>query len=428
VYAPERPRRVLFINDTARNGGPGRSLHTILRFLDPALVHRTVLLPRPGAVSDLLAEAGAADRIWYEPAWVENIVEPWTRPLERGDFARPLPLRALRALGNIGRMAAAVAHTAARVRRGRFDLIYCNGTTADFVGALVAAMTGVPALWHMRYTSVPGLLAPLHRRLAASAAVRRLVCVSAATARLVEHCGDKAVVIHNGVDTEAFAPGRVEGCLRQELGLPDDAVIFGSHGRVLARKGYLEMVRAACVALARLDRRERERCHFVVVGDTPQDFKPDHVEECRALARRLGIERQVRFLGFRADVRPYIAGWDVSVVPSVYPDPLPRAVIESMAMGKPVVAFDVGGVREMLSDAEGTLLPAAPPDVVRLASAFIRYLRNPALRARQGEAARRRAMVMFDARAHATRIEREILAAAGAPPRFGARRGEEQAA
>jgi glycosyltransferase involved in cell wall biosynthesis len=359
---------------------------------------------------------------------VENIVEPWTRPLERGDFARPLPLRALRALGNIGRMAAAVAHTAARVRRGRFDLIYCNGTTADFVGALVAAMTGVPALWHMRYTSVPGLLAPLHRRLAASAAVRRLVCVSAATARLVEHCGDKAVVIHNGVDTEAFAPGRVEGCLRQELGLPDDAVIFGSHGRVLARKGYLEMVRAACVALARLDRRERERCHFVVVGDTPQDFKPDHVEECRALARRLGIERQVRFLGFRADVRPYIAGWDVSVVPSVYPDPLPRAVIESMAMGKPVVAFDVGGVREMLSDAEGTLLPAAPPDVVRLASAFIRYLRNPALRARQGEAARRRAMVMFDARAHATRIEREILAAAGAPPRFGARRGEEQAA
>ena len=51
------PYRVLFVNDTARNGGPGRSLHTILTFLDPRVIHRTVVLPRPGAVSELLRGA-----------------------------------------------------------------------------------------------------------------------------------------------------------------------------------------------------------------------------------------------------------------------------------------------------------------------------------------------------------------------------------
>jgi glycosyltransferase involved in cell wall biosynthesis len=410
-------RRVLFINDTARNGGPGRSLHSILRFLDPEAVHRTVLLPRPGEVSELLASGGAADRIWFEPAWIENLVEPWSRPMRRDDFAAPLPLRALRAAGNLGRMALAVARTAARVRREGFDLLYCNGTTADFVGGLVSGLTGVPALWHMRYTSLPPALVPLHRRLAASRAVKRIVCVSSATARLVEHCAGKAVVIPNGVDTEAFAPGTAPAQtpfadrLRAELGLPEDAVIFGSHGRVLARKGYVEMIKAACAALALLARGERARCHFVIVGDTPQDFRPDHVEECRALARRLGIGAHVTFTGFRADVRPYLAGFDVAVVPSVYADPLPRAVIESMAAGKPVIAFDVGGVREMLTPAEGTLLAGSPPDVPGLARAFVRYARDPELRARQGQAARERAVRAFDARAHAARIEREILGA-----------------
>ena len=130
--------------------------------------------------------------------------------MEREDFDAPRALRWLRACGNVGRMAAAIARTAARVRRGRYDLVYCNGTTADFVGGLVARLTGVPALWHVRYTSLPAAAAPLHRWLSGSPAVRRVVCVSsAAAAAVVPHCPDKVVVINNGVDTDAFAPGRL---------------------------------------------------------------------------------------------------------------------------------------------------------------------------------------------------------------------------
>lgn len=411
------PVRVLFISDTARNGGPGRSLHAILSHLDPRRVHRTVLLPRSGEVSELLRRDGVADRLLFEPQWIENVIEPWTRHMERADFDAPGPVRWLRVGGNGARMAAAVARTAARVRRGAYGLVYCNGTVADLVGGLVARLTGVPALWHVRYTSLPAAVRPLHRWLAASGAVRRIVCVSAAATRVVAERADKTTIIHNGVDTDLFAPGRGGGGrLRSELGLTAGTVIFGSHGRVLRRKGYVELVRAVRRAADQMSPDEQRSCHFVVVGDTPQDFRPDHVAECRELATSLGVGARISFVGFRADVKPYLDAWDVAVVPSVYADPLPRAVIESMAFGKPVIAYDVGGVREMLSPETGTLLPR-PGDVPDLAEAFLRYLRDPTLRARQGQAARHRAVERFGAQAHGARIEDEILLAAGALPR-----------
>jgi glycosyltransferase involved in cell wall biosynthesis len=418
----ESPARVLFVNDTARNGGPGRSLQTLLHGMDSQRIHRTVLLPRPGEIADLLQGTAAADDITFARGWVENIVEPWRRPIERADFQAPVLLKALRACGNVARMTGAMWRMRTQVRRQRFSLLYCNGTTANFVGAALGLATGVPVLWHVRYTSLPGALQGLHDRLAASQVVRRIVCVSRPVAKLFEACGHKVTVIPNAVDTAAFAPEGITPCLRRELGLPADTVVFGSHGRVLRKKGYVEMLMAAKVCLTLLRAPERPRCRFVIVGDTPADFQPDHLGECRQLAATLGIDKQVHFLGFRADVRPYVRDFDVAVVPSVYPDPLPRAVIESMAMGKPVVAFDVGGVTEMLSADEGTPVHGHPPDIEAMGTAFVRYFRDPDARVRQGAAARARVRRDFDARAHAGRIEAEILSllGRGAPVRAAA--------
>ncbi|HEY4012474.1 MAG TPA: glycosyltransferase [Polyangiaceae bacterium] len=417
--------RVLFVNDTARNGGPGRSLHAILKFLDPEAVHRAVVLPRAGAIADLLTGDGVADELHLLPDFVENPIEPWDRPMERRDFDAPAALKAVRLAGSVVRGTRAVARLADIARRGRFDLVYCNGSSADFAGAAVAAWTGVPALWHVRYTAVPRAVAGLHRRLSGGAGVRRIVCVSHASAALFAHCPEKVVVVHNALDVGAFDAGAVRGTLRAELRLAPGAIVFGSHGRVLRRKGYIEMVRAARRVLDAMDPAERERMAFVVAGDTPEDFRPDHVAECRSLAAELGMAEKFHMLGFRADVRPVVADFDVAVVPSVYPDPLPRAVIESMAMSKPVVAFDVGGVAEMLEDGvDGALVPfepvgggaeaASPASVERLASAMVAYARDGGLRERHGRSGRARVERDFDARAHGRRIQSEIATAVGA--------------
>jgi glycosyltransferase involved in cell wall biosynthesis len=405
---------VLFINDTARNGGPGRSLLSILKFTDPSRVHRAVLLPRPGVVSELLRPF--ADEMIYLPSLVENPIEPMTRAMERRDFDAPAALKGLRLAANLAKGALAVKRLGDIARRGHFDLLYCNGTNADFAGGAAAWTSGVPALWHVRYTSLPGPIRPVHDRLAASTGVRRILCVSHSAAALFPHCMAKTRVVHNALDTSEFMRGAVAPVLRAELGLASDVVVFGSQGRILPRKGYAEMVRAAKVALDSMTEEERRKVHFVVLGDTPEDMRPDHLAECRDLANSLGIAQRFTFLGFKKDVRPYVSDFDVAVVPSVYADPLPRAVIETMAFGMPVIAFDVGGVAEMLADGEtGALVSGSPPDVPGLAEQMVRYARDPDLRARQGRAARRRIEESFDARAHAKAIEDEILRTARKP-------------
>ncbi|MDB4933633.1 MAG: hypothetical protein JWP87_605 [Labilithrix sp.] len=414
VLTPRRKVRVLFINDTARNGGPGRSLFYILRFLDPSVVHRAVVLPRPGVISELYASRGVTEDLLFENDLVENPIEPWNRPMERVDFDAPFPVRGVRAVGNVVRATRALARLTSVIRRGMFDLVYCNGTNADFAGGALARMSGTPAIWHVRYTSLPKAVRGVHDRLAASKGVRRIICVSNASAQLFPHCPEKVRVIHNALDVAEFDFQGVTPALRKELKLPPGTVVFGSQGRILPRKGYAEMVQAARRAIDRMTPDERARVHFAVLGDTPEDIRPDHLAECRSLVKALGIEDRFTFLGFKDDVKPYVADFDVAIVPSVYPDPLPRAVIESMALGKPVIAFDVGGVAEMLKDGTtGSLVRGVPPDVDGLATQMLRYLRDPALREAQGRAGRARVERDFDGERQAQRIQNEIVHASG---------------
>lgn len=405
-----RQLRVLFINDTSRNGGPGRTILDILKFLEPARIHRTVLIPRDDVASRRLVEAGALEKLVFEPGLIENILQPLSRPMERADFDAVLPLKIGRAIANVLRGALGLLGLVRRVRRDRYDLIFCNGTSANFVGGVLAAVTGVPALWHVFYSSVQPAIRPLHRWLAGHRNVRAIICVSRAVSGQFSGIGDKMRVIHDALDIDEFDAAAVQPALRRELGLDADTVVFGSHGRILPRKGYIELIRAARIVADRLDPAGRARCRFVILGDTPQDMRPDHLEECRDLVRRLDLEDVVHFIGFRAEVQAYLADFDVSVIPSVYEDPLPRAVLESMALAKPVIVFDVGGMPEMVTDGvEGRLLAGHPPDVAGLADACLSRLADPTLWQQRGVAARRRIERDFDARKHSRALQDEML-------------------
>lgn len=388
--------RVLFVNDTARNGGPGRTLHTLLKYIDPAHIHRAVVVPRTGVVSELLADV--CEELILEPRIVENPFAPWDREMERRDFdARP-STKVVRAVGNLGLGASGIARLARLARK--YDVVFCNGTTANFFGGVIARLTGVPAVWHVFYPNVARALVPLHARLAASEGVAAILCVSKPTMEQFAHCAKKVMHMHDAIDTSEYAPGIAAGVLRKELDLPSSSIVFGSQGRILRRKGFIELVRAAASM-------RDDRCHFVVLGDTPEDMPVNHLDECRELVRELGLERTVHFLGYRPDVRPYVEDFDVAVVPSVYPDPLPRSVMECMALEKPVVAFDVGGIGEMVEDGvTGALVP--PGNIDALAAACATYARDELRRMRHGHAARERILRDYDAQAHAREVE-EIL-------------------
>jgi glycosyltransferase involved in cell wall biosynthesis len=410
VFNQTKLLHVLFINDTSRNGGPGRTILDILKFLDPARVHRTVLIPREDVVSRRLVDGRAVERLCFEPGLIESIYEPFSRAIERVDFDAPLTLKMLRVAINVVRGSAGFVRLQRRVRKERFDLVFCNGTSANFVGGAIAAFTGVPVIWHVLYPSVPPILRPLHRRLAASKNIRSIICVSRPTSFQFAHCTEKVHAIHDALDIDEFDARATEPALRRELGLDSRTVVFGSHGRILPRKGFIELIRAARIVVDRLSLKDRALCRFIILGDTPQDMRRDHLAECRSLVQELGLTDQVQFVGSRHDVRSYLTDFDVSVVPSVYVDPLPRAVMESMAMSKPVVAFAMGGIGEMIDDGvEGRLVRGHPPDMEAMAEACLSYFFDPEMRRHHGTAARQRIERDFDARKHACALQDEMF-------------------
>src|SRR5262249_59900499 len=122
---------------------------------------------------------------------------------------------------------------------------------------------------------------------------------------------------------EEFSPSGVAPRLRKELRIGPDAIVFGSHGKVVRREGFAEFLAAAKIALRRMTRDEAARARFVVIGGAP---------ECRELAARSGISDKVHVLELQDAVREYVVDFDVAV--ALAAGSSPPSVIEAAAMGE----------------------------------------------------------------------------------------------
>lgn len=131
------------------------------------------------------------------------------------------------------------------IKRKRIDVIYCNGTQAKIVGALMGLITGCPVIWHVRNIKRTRVLGTIINTLARLPVVRRIICVSGAAADKFRYGREKVVVIHNGIDVCDYDSGKTLGDIRPAFGLSEDTVIIGSTGRIVPRKGYELLRRAA---------------------------------------------------------------------------------------------------------------------------------------------------------------------------------------
>jgi len=142
-------------------------------------------------------------------------------------------------------------------------------------------------------------------------------------------------VLYNGVDLKRFARAREAGQgFRKEFGIPPGAQVVGTVGRIAAGKGHDLFLRAAASLL-----RKRPETRFLVVGDGGGRLRAE------ALAGELGVAGRVVFPGHREDVPAALGAMDVFVCPS-RSEGFPGVVLEALAAGVPVVAFDLPSVRE----------------------------------------------------------------------------------
>jgi len=216
----------------------------------------------------------------------------------------------------------------------------------------------------------------------------RVICVSERMRALEERPGFQPIAIHNGIDLERFrvavaADPAFRLRMRALLGLPADAEIIGSVGRLSAEKGYDVLLRA----VARLVP-ARPRLHLLLIGNGHEQ------RTLRQLAAKLGVADRLHLPGLRDDSPALYPAFDVFCLPS-YREGLPLALLEALAAGLPAAVTAVGGVPEVIGDRSPVALTVAPGDVEGLAQGLTRLLDDSDLRARLGAEARRRVEERF---------------------------------
>jgi glycosyltransferase involved in cell wall biosynthesis len=211
----------------------------------------------------------------------------------------------------------------------------------------------------------------------------------------------RADLFHGGVD------GRP---LRRALGIADDVTVIGVAGRLVRDKGHTHLFQAA----ERL-RADGAPLALVLAGAGPLEA------ELKEEARARGLAPMTHFLGFRPDIAAVEAAFDIAVLPSVGCDASSAAIKESMALGIPIVASDIGGARVIIRDGE-TGLVVPPGDAAALEKALRILLADPA----RGRAMAQKARLEVAARYSIDRLADATLLAyetalAGAPVSQGAR-------
>jgi glycosyltransferase involved in cell wall biosynthesis len=362
--------RILYLNHTSHMSGGERSLLELLDAL-PGDIEPHVACP-PGALADAIASRGIA---WHTLAGTDGSLKlhPIHTPRTVVELARAT--RAVRGL----------------CRRHRIDVVHANSIRASLVASGADAAGGAPAVAHVRDCLPSGAVSSLVARIIRARAAR-VVANSAYTLDRFG-AGESGVVVHNSVDQTRFAA-------RPASSSSNGSFTLGVVAQLTPWKGQDDAVRALALVRA-----HHPNARLVLAGSakfvsaqTRFDNKT-FVRDLKALIADLGVADAVEFAGECEDVVSIYRGLDAVLVPS-WEEPFGRAVIESMAMGVPVIATDVGGTAEIVDDRRtGLLAPPRSPE--RWAAAVRELIENPRLRVALAEAGGREVARRFRPEHHA---------------------------
>jgi len=261
--------------------------------------------------------------------------------------------------------------------RKAVDVVHTHNPQPLIYGAPAAKLAGA-ALIHTKHGRNPDTARRRWLRRMAAKLVDAYVAVSpstAAVAREFQDCAeDRLSVIENGIDVTIFTLGAsVRHAVRDELGIPRDAWVVGTIGRLSPEKDQKTLIQAM---VPQLDSKRR----LLIVGDGPER------NALGALVTTLGKTPFVHFTGVRHDPARLLAAFDVFALSS-RTEGLPLVVLEAMAAALPVVSTDVGGIGDVIEhERTGFLVP--PGDVAKLERALGKLYEKPDLGRRVGLAAR----------------------------------------
>jgi len=270
------------------------------------------------------------------------------------------------------------------ISRENVDVVH---THASFAGRIAGRLSGCKVVL-TRHGLGNGKKDVIHRTATAILSeifTDSIIAISRAVKISLMEAGvpaDMIKIIYNGIDLSGF--NSIEPRLKKDFRLAGSPII-GIVARLVPEKGYVYALKAQAIVL-----KEFPEAQMVIVGDGPLRNKLED------MARELGIAGNVVFLGYQDHVESLIAGFDAFVLPSIS-EGMGLSLLEAMALGKPVVATEVGGIPEVVKKGvNGLLVP--PEDEGSLAKAITNILSSRQMAFSLGQAARSTVFEKFSAR------------------------------
>lgn len=364
--------RILLVeqNEDGTVGGSHRGLHHLATRLDRTRYEPTALFYE--------------DNPYVERLRARHVnVHQWEgrRRTERSRMSTGSRLHRLRGLVDT------VVHRIRFLASEEIDLVHLNNAASigydEWLPA--AKLAGVPCVTHERGYGWP-IDHPVKRFLVHH--FDRVIAVSDYVRDRLLDSGfptDRVVRIYNGIDAETF---RAEATAdptetRRRLGATDEDCLAVMVGHLREWKGHAHVLRA----LAHLDASHRSRLRVVFVGEAGESEK-DYLDDLHEMVDQEELGGSVSFLGARDDVPDLMNASDLVLHASVSAEPFGRVLLEGMALGKPVLAADIGGPREILTPECGML--ADPRHPSEYAGHLVELMDDPRLRSQLGEQARER--------------------------------------
>ena len=278
----------------------------------------------------------------------------------------------------------AFLHLKKLFRTERYDVVHTHSSKAGIVGRFAARAAGVPLVVHTihglafhRYEKFWKNLLYIACERAAAPCGKRIYAVAQAMIDQSLAAGvgspEQYKVVYSGMELDRFLHAKPDPELRKKLGIPENAVVLATLARLFPLKGYEQFLPVA-VKLAK----ELPQIHCLIIGNGTM------MEEIREFIRKEGVESRFSFAGLVApgEVGNYLALASVLVHFSLR-EGLPRAAVQALASGKPVIAYALDGTPEVVIPGKtGYLLK--PGDRAGAEAAIRELVANPALAAEHG--------------------------------------------
>ena len=256
------------------------------------------------------------------------------------------------------------------LKKTKADIIHTHSSIDSWLVGSVAKLSQIPVI-RSRHISIP-INNMFPNNLLYSRIPRKIITSGEAISEVVKSVPGvnpgNVKSVSAGVDFRRF-DFKINGIkIREELGVNPGEPLIGKIGVIRGWKGYNYLLEAAPIILKKFP-----DARFVFVGNGPG------FEQTKSIAKSLGLEQKLTFLGHRDDIPEIMAGLDIQVLASFAGEGTPQVIPQAFAMKTPLVATRVGSIPEMLGQGKRGIL-VEPKNSVDLANGIINLIENPGIR------------------------------------------------